>query len=92
VCAIKLVSSPRDTVHGESEEEKEEHVEQRVEEQQQGADLTLDHLATIVTTAQQLQRAAEEWSPHMFRLLQFVNTIDRGMSVHTILSRITQKR
>ncbi|XP_004082589.1 tigger transposable element-derived protein 1-like [Oryzias latipes] len=44
--------------------------------------LTIDHLATMVRMANELQRAAQEWDPCTFRSLQFSNVIEGSMSIY----------
>lgn len=52
--------------------------------------VTLDRLTTMVRMANELQRAAQEWDPLMFRSLQFSNIIEGGMSVYKNL--LAQKK
>lgn len=60
-------------------EEDEEHVSVDIDKED---GLTLDHLATMVKMANELQRASQEWDPLMLRSLQFSNIIEGGMSVY----------
>uniref|UniRef100_A0A3P8SMD9 HTH CENPB-type domain-containing protein n=1 Tax=Amphiprion percula TaxID=161767 RepID=A0A3P8SMD9_AMPPE len=71
-----------------SASEEEEQVELGAEEEEAG--LTLDHLATMVRMAKELQQVAQEWDPQMLRSLQFSNAIESGMSVYKNL--LAQKK
>uniref|UniRef100_UPI00358E5639 tigger transposable element-derived protein 1-like n=1 Tax=Myxine glutinosa TaxID=7769 RepID=UPI00358E5639 len=71
-----------------SEEEEEDPGSQEEEE----VGLTLERLATMVRMAKDLQRVAQEWDPHMLRLLQFANTIEGGMTVYKNLLAQNKKQ
>lgn len=73
-----------------SEYEGEEEEENASVDKDEEDELTLDRLATMVRMANELQRAAQEWDPLMFRSLQFSNIIEGGMSVYKNL--LAQKK
>uniref|UniRef100_A0A671Y3U3 DDE-1 domain-containing protein n=1 Tax=Sparus aurata TaxID=8175 RepID=A0A671Y3U3_SPAAU len=73
-----------------SEYEEEEEEENASVDKDEEDELTLDRLATMVRMANELQRAAQEWDPLMFRSLQFSNIIEGGMSVYKNL--LAQKK
>uniref|UniRef100_A0A671Y9S5 DDE-1 domain-containing protein n=1 Tax=Sparus aurata TaxID=8175 RepID=A0A671Y9S5_SPAAU len=79
------MTKPPSEYEGEEEEEN-----ASVDKDEEDGHLTLDRLATMVRMANELQRAAQEWDPLMFRSLQFSNIIEGGMSVYKNL--LAQKK
>lgn len=70
-----------------SEYEGEEEEENASVDKDEEDGVTLDRLTTMVRMANELQRAAQEWDPLMFRSLQFSNIIEGGLFIRIFSPR-----